>query len=121
MEAYRLPWGRRNESRSATRHPFPPEPRAAVKRMVPVRRFHQRWRSTSDLAKLCLVIGAALLMIALLGAVVNLVMGSLFQSTGMAMVGLFHLVLGVCNWPPRGITALGAADALSECESTLDA
>jgi hypothetical protein len=86
--------------------------------MVTLRSFHHLWSTTSDLAKVCLATGVAILFVALLGAVVNLFIGSWFQSTGMAMVGLFYLVLGVCNWPPRGVSALGAADALNcECDS----
>jgi hypothetical protein len=66
----------------------------------------------SDVARLCLLTAMGCFAVALLGAVVNLFIDNWFQSVGMAMVGLFYLVLFLANLPPRGIAAIGAADVL---------
>lgn len=70
------------------------------------------WLQMSDLARVCLAMAVAALGVALLGALVNLFVGNWFQAGGMAMVGLFYLVLFLTNYPPRGAAALGAADLL---------
>lgn len=64
----------------------------------------------SDVAKVCVAVAAGALLIAGLGAIGNLFFKSWFQSVGMAMVGLFYLVLFLANYPPRGVAALGAAE-----------
>lgn len=70
------------------------------------------WRQLGDTAKICLAAGIGALAIAAIGAVVNLFVGSWFQATGMAMVGLFYLILFATNLPPRGVSTLGAAELM---------
>ena len=64
----------------------------------------------SDVAKVCVAVAAGAFLIAGLGAIGNLFFNSWFQSVGMALVGLFYLVLFLANYPPRGVAALGAAE-----------
>jgi hypothetical protein len=74
------------------------------------RKPFRAWEQMNDVAKACLAVAAGAFLIAGLGAVVNLFFKNWFQSVGMAMVGLFYLVLFLANYPPRGVTALGAAE-----------
>ena len=78
-----------------------------------------RWRNPfralaemDDAAKICLATGGGALIIALLGGLVNLFVGNWFQASGMAVVGVFYLVLFVTSYPPRGAAALGAGELL---------
>jgi hypothetical protein len=78
-----------------------------------------RWRNPfralaemNNLAKVCLATGASALIVALLGSLVNLFVGNWFQAGGMAVVGVFYLVLFVTSYPPSGAAAIGAAEFL---------
>ena len=78
-----------------------------------------RWRNPirvlaqmSDVAKVCLATAGGALVIALLGTIFNFFVANWFQASGMAVVGLFYLVLFLVNYPPRGAAALGAAQIL---------
>lgn len=72
------------------------------------RLVQQWWNGLSDLCRICFVTGAAALLVALVGAILNPLIGNWFHSTGMAFIGLFYLVLGLTSWPPRGTSAIGA-------------
>lgn len=82
--------------------------------MMRPRRALLWWGSLSPVAWICLITGLGALAAALLGAIINPLVGNWFHSTGMAMVGLFYLSLFVSNLRPRGIAAIGAADALPD-------
>ena len=75
-----------------------------------------RWlfrRYLTPAARLSLAAGGALLVVALLGAIVNPFIGNRFQSLGLAIVGLFYMLLFVCNFATGGTRFLGTSEILS--------
>lgn len=82
--------------------------------MIKPRNPLRLWRELNDVAWISLMTGLGILLVALLGAIINPLVGNWIQSGGMAIVGLFYLVLFLTNLPPRGISAIGAAELLSQ-------
>lgn len=74
--------------------------------------FFRIWREMSQVAWVSLLAGVCILIAAVIGAIINPFVGNWIRSGGMAIVGLFYLVLFISNFPPRGISAIGAADVL---------
>jgi hypothetical protein len=73
--------------------------------------FHS-WNRLSDVTRICLATAIGAFVAAGLGALINIVIGDWFKSGGMAIVGLFYFILFLANYPPRGVSAIGADDML---------
>lgn len=95
-----------------------PDPLPLVEPAAPPKQGPDWWRPLSDTAKLCLVTGGGALVIAAIGAFANLFVDSWFQAAGMALVGLFYLILFATNLPPRGVSSLGAAELMAPTSQT---
>lgn len=73
---------------------------------------NQWWIGTSEVCRVCFTTGAAALLVAAVGAILNPFVGNWFHSTGLAFIGLFYLVLGITSWPLRGTSAIGAEEVV---------